>query len=194
MVNLASLTRDTVTIQANVEVKRLTEELDAFRQETGAGMFSQSTRRGFTIIDVIVTTGLVALVAGIGAPELTDALRRRATQTAADQFTSTHALARATAIRYGRVAQLHIDAASRRFWVDVDTSANNVGQRAVVRYERVLSDPGVQVSSDRALLCFDASGLASDIAPCERGDAQLVFSLVDAADTVRTTVLGKVLR
>lgn len=157
-------------------------------------MFGRSVRRGFTAIDVVVTTGLLGVVTAFGAPELQDALRRRTIQSAADQFTTAHSLARATAIRYGRVAQLHIDPAARRFWVEVDTSANDVGQRATVWYDRTLTDPGVQVSSDRTLLCFDARGLALDINPCEAGDAQVVFTALQASDTVRTTVLGKVLR
>ena len=157
-------------------------------------MFGRSVRRGFTVIDVIVTTGLLGVVTAFGAPELQDALRRRVVQSAADQFTTAHSLARATAIRYGRAAQLHIDAAARRFWVEVDTSADNVSQRATVWYERSLTDPGLQMSSDRSVLCFDARGLALDVAPCQGGDAQVVFRVIDAADTVRTTVLGKVLR
>jgi Tfp pilus assembly protein FimT len=157
-------------------------------------MLSQFRRRGFTIIDVIVTTGLIGVITTFGAPELQDALRRRTVQAASDQFTTAHSLARATAIRYGRVAQLHIDPSARRFWIEADTSADGVGQRATIWYERTLSDPAVVMSSDRSVLCFDALGLAYDVDPCQSGDAQVVFSTIDAADTVRTTVLGKVLR
>ena len=157
-------------------------------------MLGGSVRRGFTVIDVIITTGLLGVVTAFGTPELQDVLRRRTTQAAADQFTTAHSLARATAIRYGRVAQLHIDPAARRFWIEVDTSADDVGQRATVWYQRTLTNPGVQMSSDRAVLCFDARGLALDVDPCQAGDAQVVFTAMQAADTVRTTVLGKVLR
>lgn len=157
-------------------------------------MFGRSARRGFTAIDVIVTTGLLGVVTAIGTPELQDALRRRTVQAAADEFTTAHSLARATAIRYGRVAQLHIDASARRFWVEVDTSADAVGQRATIWYDRTLTGPTVQMSSDRTLLCFDARGLALDVDPCQTGDAQIVFSAIQTADTVRTTVLGKILR
>ncbi|HJQ10518.1 MAG TPA: GspH/FimT family pseudopilin [Gemmatimonadaceae bacterium] len=157
-------------------------------------MLSQFRRRGFTIIDVIVTTGLLGVVTAFGAPELQQALRHRTVQGAADQFTTAHSLARATAIRYGRVAQLHIDPATRRFWIEADTSADDIGQRATIWYERSLTEPGVQMSSDRTVLCFDARGLGYDVDPCQSGDAEVVFSTIDASDTVRTTVLGKVLR
>jgi Tfp pilus assembly protein FimT len=157
-------------------------------------MFGPKVRRGVTILDLIMTTSLIGIVTAFGAPELQEALRRRTVQAAGDEFTTAHSLARATAIRYGRVAQLHLDPAARRFWIEVDTSANDIGQRATIWYERTLTDAGVQMSSDRSILCFDARGLAYDVDPCEAGDAQLVFSVIDAADTVQTTVLGKVLR
>src|SRR4051794_35490575 len=92
------------------------------------------TRRGFTMIEMIMVLGLIGIVAAIGGPRVGAALQRRTTASAADQFALTHSLSRSTAIRYARVAQLHIDASTRRFWVDVDTSANGSGQRATIAY------------------------------------------------------------
>ena len=151
-------------------------------------------RRGFTLLETIITMSILAVVAAIGAPSLSSALRHRTTGSAADQFVSTHALARATAIRYGRVAQLHIDATNRRFWVDVDTSGAGIGQRAVVWNIRDLSDSGLTMTSDRGLLCFDAWGLPSTVGSCEPGNVTVVFADAEKADTVRTAALGKVLR
>ena len=37
-----------------------------------------------------------------------------------------HSLARSTAVRYARVAELPIDAANARFWVEVDTSGTGI--------------------------------------------------------------------
>jgi prepilin-type N-terminal cleavage/methylation domain-containing protein len=157
-------------------------------------MLKQDRRRGFTLLEIIITMALLAVVAAMGTPRLSGALRRRTTQTAVDQFATAHSLARSTAVRYGRVAQLHIDASTRRFWVDVDTSANGVGQRATVWYVRDLTSPGLVMTSNRALLCFNARGLPSTTAPCESADAQIIFSALDKADTLTTASLGKILR
>jgi len=157
-------------------------------------MLTADLRRGFTLLETIITMSVLAVVAAMGAPRLSTALRHRTTGSAADEFVSTHALARATAIRYGRVAQLHIDASSRRFWVDVDTSATGVGQRATVWYVRDLSGSGLSMTSDRALLCFDAWGLPATTGSCEPGNITVVFADNQSADTVRTAALGKVLR
>lgn len=157
-------------------------------------MLEQDRRRGFTLLEVIIVMALLAVIAGMGAPKLSAALRRRTTQTATDQFATAHSLARATAVRYGRVAQLHIDASTRRFWVDVDTSGNGMGQRATIWYVRDLTSTGLVMTSNRSLLCFDARGLPSTSAPCEAADAQIIFTALDKADTVTTASLGKILR
>jgi len=154
----------------------------------------ETQRRGFTMIETIMVLTLVAIVAAIGAPKLTAALQRRTTASAADQFVLTHSLTRSTALRYGRVAQLHIDATLKRFWIDVDTSANGVGQRATIASVRDVSGDGLVMTSTRALLCFDAGGIASTSGSCESADVTVIFSDGATADTVATTALGKVLR
>lgn len=154
----------------------------------------ETKRRGFTLIEAIVVMTVMAVVAAIGGPKLAAALHRRTTVSAADQFVLTHSLTRSTALRYGRIAQLHIDAPAKRFWVDVDTSANGIGQRATIAYVRDVSGSGLTMSSTRALLCFDARGIASTLGSCEPGDARVIFSDGATADTIVTTALGKVLR
>jgi len=154
----------------------------------------QMNRPGFTMVESIMVVTIVGLVAAIGGPKVSSALQRRTTSSAADQFVATHSLTRSTAIRYGRVAQLHIDAAGQRFWVDVDTSANGIGQRATIANIRYVSDVGLQMASTRSLLCFDARGIASTAGSCESGDASVIFSDGVVADTVSTTIMGKLLR
>ena len=154
----------------------------------------ETQRRGFTMIEAILVMTVMAIVAATGGPRLSAALHRRTTASAADQFVLTHSLSRSTALRYGRVAQLHIDAPGNRFWVDVDTSANGIGQRATIAYVRDVSGSGLTMTSTRALLCFDPRGISSTSGSCEPGDASVIFSDGAMADTVKTTALGKALR
>jgi prepilin-type N-terminal cleavage/methylation domain-containing protein len=157
-------------------------------------MLKQTRQGGFTLLEIIITMTLLAVIAAMGAPKLSAALRSRTTQTAVDQFVVAHALARTTAVRYGRVAQLHIDPATKRFWVEVDTSATGANQRATVWYTRQMTDAGLTMTSNRSLLCFDARGLPNTTAPCESPDAQVIFRALDKADTLNIASLGKVLR
>jgi hypothetical protein len=50
------------------------------------------------------------------------------------------------------------------------------------------------MTTNRSLLCFDPRGIASTAGSCEPGNAQVIFSDSEVADTVTTTALGKVLR
>jgi prepilin-type N-terminal cleavage/methylation domain-containing protein len=154
----------------------------------------ESYRRGFTMIEMIMVIALAGIVATIGGPRIGVALQRRTTASAADEFALAHSLSRSTAIRYARIAQFHIDAPGKRFWVDVDTSANGSGQRATIAYVRDVSTTGLTMTSSRALLCFDARGLPSTTGSCEPADAKIVFSDGAGADSIVTTALGKILR
>lgn len=152
-------------------------------------------RRGFTLLEGIICMSILAVLSAIGAPTLSESLRKRETQGAADQFMATHSLARATAVRFGRVAEFNISPSGKKFWVEVDTSATGIGQRAVVGYQRKLDlNTGLTMSSNRTKVCFDARGIAISSATCEAGNLQAIFTMTGVADTVNVTVLGKVLR
>ena len=151
-------------------------------------------QKGFTLLETIVVMLIAATVAAMGAPKLSSALRQRSVTSAADQFVAVHSLARSTALRTGRVAQLHIDASTKRIWVDVDTSANGVGQRATVSYIRDLSSNGVTLVSNRSVLCFDARGAATTGGACEAGNIAITFNDADKSAALSATALGKILR
>ncbi|HEU4747236.1 MAG TPA: GspH/FimT family pseudopilin [Gemmatimonadaceae bacterium] len=150
---------------------------------------------GFTLLEGIIVMSILAVLSAIGAPTLSESLRKRATSGAADEFVAAHSLARATAVRYGRTAELLMHPSGKKVWIEVDTSATGINQRAIVWNTRKLDHKiGLEMSSNRTRLCFDARGLAKASATCEAGNAQVIFRMNDVADTVNTTVLGKVLR
>jgi prepilin-type N-terminal cleavage/methylation domain-containing protein len=151
-------------------------------------------RSGFTLLETIIVMFLGAVIAAMGLPKLASSLRQRTVTSAADQFVLTHSMARSTALRYGRTSQLHIDAANLKFWVDVDTSANNVGQRATISSVRNVSGTGVTMFTNRSTVCFDARGLASTTAGCEAGDVAITFKDADKSAVVTATTLGKIVR
>lgn len=148
--------------------------------------------KGFTMVEIVIVLTISVVLVAIVMPSLVASLGQRATRGAVHRLTATHSLARATAVRFGRVAELHIDAANARFWVEVDTSGTGI--RDTVGLMNDLSEEQITMSSNRSLLCFDSRGLTTTRNACESGDALVQFSVGGHTDTFQTTVLGKVLR
>ncbi|UCC50000.1 MAG: GspH/FimT family pseudopilin [Gemmatimonadota bacterium] len=149
--------------------------------------------KGFTLTELIVVLILAGVAMAIVSPSLGRAFRRTGVRAAVDEFASTHSLARAAAVRYGRLAELHIDAGNRRFWVEVDTSTTG-GVKDTVGVVKYVGSHGVSVTSTRAILCFDGRGLPTTRGSCQAADATLVFSSGGRTDTVTVSALGRVFR
>ena len=147
---------------------------------------------GFTMIEALIAVAVMTVLVGITAPKIVGQRQAAQRRAATYQFVSAHSLTRATAVRYGRRAELHVDPSALRFWVVVDT-----GQTAsVMDTVRMVSLDAAQLtmSSDRTVLCFDARGLATIAGDCETANAVVTFAEPSKTDTVRFTALGQELR
>ena len=148
--------------------------------------------KGYTIVEIVVVMTLAGAALAIATPSLPSAYRRTAVRSAVDEYMSTHSLARAAAVRYGRTAELHVDS-NGRFWVEVDTSSTG-GVTDTVGVVKNLSDEGVALTDYRSIVCFDSRGVPTTRGACEPMDATMIFSSKSLVDTVTVTVLGRVLR
>ncbi len=151
---------------------------------------------GFTLIELLIVITIIGAITAISLPQMVNMFQDRAVPNAADQFVATHGFARSTAIRFGRLAELHIDVGNNRYWVEIDTSGT--GNRMMAGGYRYVSD-NVAMTSDRTLVCFDQRGLPSARtttagSACQTADLTAIFSLGSRVDTIQATVLGKVLR
>ena len=152
---------------------------------------------GFTLVEMLIVFTVIGVVVAIVTPALSRSAQSRLPGLAADKFVASHALARATAMRAGTVAELHIDPTYGRFWVEVDTTG--AGTRDTVGLLRDVAADGVTLASNRSLLCFDARGLpytrqTTAGTVCQAADAALMFTLGAHSRKVEITGLGKVIR
>lgn len=148
---------------------------------------------GFTLAELMMVAGVLALLLTLAVPRIDTALRRTRLQAAIANFTTAHFLARSAAERYGRPAELHIDAANGRFWVVADTAVAG-GSPVTVGIVHHVGDAGVTMTSNRSLLCFDRRGLGYTGAGCDGPDALITYTLAGRSDTVRTSTIGKIIR
>jgi prepilin-type N-terminal cleavage/methylation domain-containing protein len=149
-------------------------------------------RNGFSLLELIVTLAVAGLIATVSIPTVSAQLRDSKRRLAVRQFVSTQSLAKATAIAYRRVAELHIDEENGQLWIEVDTSQaggvkDTVG--AIIRIPQ-----GVEINSNRDLVCFDPRGLPTDRGNCDRLPLKVEFKTEKWKTNVETTKLGKVLR
>ena len=149
---------------------------------------------GFTIMEVIIVVAFVGVLAGISFPVIANVQSRFAVRGAVTSFMSAHALTRATAVRRGGVAELHIDATNDRFWIEVDTTLLGSGVMDTIGSVVDVGDQGLTLSSTQSLLCFEGRGMPSSAAGCATAGATISFTFQTLSDTIQTTTLGKMLR
>jgi len=151
--------------------------------------------RGFTLVELLIALTVLGTLLAIAWPSAQGTRARWAVRAAGDAFVARHSMARAIAVRYGRVAELHIDAAAGRVWAEVDTSATGSGVKDTVGPVLDLSDDfGVTTTSTGSVLCFDGRGMSTERAGCDADGVTLTFALQGHVDTVTTSAVGKVLR
>ncbi|GMR14392.1 MAG: hypothetical protein BMS9Abin29_2647 [Gemmatimonadota bacterium] len=151
-------------------------------------------KSGFTLLEVLIVVVVIGLLAGITFPRIGGIQNKFALRGAVNSFMSSHSLARAIAIRQGGVAELHIDPTNDRFWVEVDTSLAGSGVMDTIGLVVDLSESRVTLTSTQTLLCFDGRGLPSSAAGCATSGVVVAFNRENEGDTIRMTVLGKILR
>jgi prepilin-type N-terminal cleavage/methylation domain-containing protein len=155
-----------------------------------------TNRKGFTLLEIIITISILAVLAVAGLPAMVATMDQRQVSTAADQFRAAHALARTSAQRYGHMSELHLDTSLMTFWVDVDTSG--AGQFSTVGNVRDVGSEGVKIASAATLLCFDARGLPIGGGACQTGPFTITFKSKVSGSArsaaVQLTTLGSIVR
>ena len=174
----------------------MTHEIDLRPASDGVKPMNgkRMNKSGFTLLDTLIVVSLVGLLAGIVFPRIADVQSRFAVRGATMAFMSNYSLTRATAIREGRVAELHIDATNDRFWVEVDTTLAGSGTMDTVGLVVDVGGEGVTLTSTQSLLCFDGRGMPSAASGCATGGATITVGYDTEADTIQITTLGKILR
>jgi prepilin-type N-terminal cleavage/methylation domain-containing protein len=147
---------------------------------------------GFSLMEILMVLSIMAILGAIGSPKIVSGRQAAQRRAATNQFVSAHRLTRATALRYGRRTEFHVDATGLRFWIVVDTG-QTAGTPDTVR---MVSLDGTQLTmaTNRTILCFDARGLPTTAGACEAADALVTFAEPSKIDTVQFTALGQELR
>jgi prepilin-type N-terminal cleavage/methylation domain-containing protein len=148
------------------------------------------TRPGYTLVELMIAMAVVGILMSVAATSARALRHQSEVRSSTLRYIAKHARARAVAVRTGRTAELRVDTAGRRFWIEVQRTATERDTVGGVEY----FDSRLGFRSNRTVLCFDARGLAKSGGTCQAPDVTVVFSLAGRADTVRTSVIGRVIR
>ena len=161
----------------------------------------RSMKSGFSTLELMTVVVMFGFMTAIAGPKMYSGYAAATTRTAADRLARVAELARTSAIRYGRDAQLKVDTTTKRFWVEVDTTVNLTGVMDTIGPVQTISSArtGMSLSlggaaASSATVCFDIRGIRSSRTPCQSGAVIVVFSAESHVDTVRVTTVGKVIR
>jgi prepilin-type N-terminal cleavage/methylation domain-containing protein len=146
------------------------------------------SRGAFTLVELLLSLTIMAVMLTMVGSTILAVRRNAEVRGGVDRFIAMHSLARATAVRMGRTAQLRADNAAGRVWVEV--GGKTYGE---VRFAEV------KIRALRQNVCFDARGLAiKDVVVsgliCESAADTVVFSHSGRSETLRTTLLGRIMR
>lgn len=148
---------------------------------------------GFTIVELLTVLVIAGIAVSAGWPRLAEAYSRRMTGTVADQIVQLHDLTRSAAVQHGRMAELHVDAANSRTWIEVDTAGTGSAVDTIGGV-RDFSGEQVEISTYTSVLCFGPRGLPVTADGCGGPTATIAVSHSGVTETLYVQSNGTIER
>ena len=136
-------------------------------------------RRAFTIIEIIVTLGILSILLAIAIPRMGEILDRVKVRSAAVEIESLFSAARHIAIARATQATVDIDPVAQSINVSVGSDT--------VRQRKIGAAHDVQISATRARMSYAATGMGYGAA-----NLSVVVRRNSSVDTVFVSRLGRV--
>jgi prepilin-type N-terminal cleavage/methylation domain-containing protein len=146
---------------------------------------------GFTLLEIIMALVLMGIVYAMAVPAIGRARIGAAVHNSRHIVVSSISLARATALRFGRLTVLRLDASEDRLWIEADTSVSG-GALDTIGFYSFAGELATDLQSNRSSLCFNGRGIGTTSTACPQAGALIVVSLGGEADSVLVTALGRV--
>jgi prepilin-type N-terminal cleavage/methylation domain-containing protein len=152
----------------------------------------QSPRRGFTLVELLVTLGVVAVLMAIGFPKVREALVKSQVRAARSSVMTLYNSARARAVRDGRSMTLHFNTTST--WVTgqprrVDASSQPCTCDTVGVVQNLATIYGVALNATPASFRVDARGLGVQ---AFTSGTQVIITRGSARDSILISGYGRV--
>ena len=144
-------------------------------------------RRGFTMVELVLTMSIAGVAVGLAAPRLQTSVGRIAMRSATSHVTNAVAAARLTAANRGCPAVLHLDGTTSRVWI-TSCRPSGAGQETVSS-DYMKSRFKVAMSASADSVRFIPTGTRADWSTTTIRFQHQTLSL---SDSVRIDALGRV--
>jgi len=148
-------------------------------------VLSHLTRRGFTLIEMLIVVTLIGLLLAIGLPFFRKTTENASVRGAMDAMSGMHAVAKAVAISRGRSAALVMNSSTSQVWV-VARKATSLALDTVGKVEDFNSRFGVTFTTTQGALIFTPRGIGSSLT-----GTIIVISKGGFSDTLTVTAAGR---
>ena len=142
------------------------------------------TRRGFTLIEILIVVVIMGVMTAIGYPKIRDQLMRSDVRSAAARVAAVYAQGRANAIQTGRATTLNY--AGNRLWL-TQTVAGVLDTVGTVQHIDLVYN--ATITATDAGITIDPRGIIK-----LAGDAHFVVTRGDYADTVTIGRYGSIVK
>jgi type IV fimbrial biogenesis protein FimT len=144
-----------------------------------------SNRRGVTLLEVMVVTGMIAVLVAIGLPRMHGMIERSSVSAARDQILAAINVARSTAVRRGSTATFNLSGSE--MWVTSDSSGTEV---YLINKIALNTSHGVTVAAggNTSKIQYNMRGLASN------ASGKIALSRGARNDSICVTTLGAALK
>jgi prepilin-type N-terminal cleavage/methylation domain-containing protein len=142
-------------------------------------------RKGFTAIEIALTTVIVGLMAAIALPKFGDMREAGELNAAKRQLITQLGAARASAIQRARAVELHADGAEIWLMTEIKGADTEIGVR-VKNYETL----DVKIEASESPIIFDSRGFATSLPAT---GAKFLLYRGERSDSVCVTRFGTLL-
>ena len=159
---------------------------------TGSEPGRNGRQAGFTLLELLVVTLIVTVMAGVAVPQFRHTFRHLQLQVFASDVAKLLTYANRRSVATGEVLRIHFDVDGRRYWLARAPAASPAGtfERVPDKFGRVASVPvSISIASSTRDVTFYPDGRADRFEMVISDDSQAGYRLVTDVRTGRVRLV-----
>ena len=154
------------------------------------------TRGGYTLVELLVTMLIAAIVMSVAVPQFTTMMQRRNAQNARDDFVWMAVRARARAIERGSAYLLEVNPSTSRAWIVKRNPSSASDTVQTVAFNTEFNASVTTSTGNKITVCYSPRGFAftCDATYSPTANVTVTFTHIDKTSSATVRPLGQVIR